>query len=170
MELLFIVAVVVVDDQNLPPSLHNSLPPPPPPPQAPRADFEPPPVWKSQAGLVISSAGDKRRRRGRGVYLLVNTEGDDECGRYQADASQPLIKRRFDDATRDNGLSVSPSPAASRLLSLEQRASVGGWWGGGGVGAGGLVDDPDAGDSPSPSLPRLLPPFDRRSSFPLRLD
>lgn len=136
MELLFIVAVVVVDDQNLPPSLHNSLlPPPPPPPRAPQADFEPPPVWKSQAGLVISSAGDKRRRRGRGVYLLANTEGDDECGRYQADASQPLIKRRFDDATRDNGLSVSPSPAASRLLSLEQWARVGGVglvWGVGG--------------------------------------
>lgn len=93
---------------------------------APHADFEPPPVWKSQAGLVISSAGDKRRRRGRGVYLLANTGGDDECGRYQADASQPLIKRRFDDAAQNNGLSVSPSPAASRRPSLEQRARVGG--------------------------------------------
>lgn len=33
----------------------------------------------------------------------------------------------------------------------------------------GLVDD-DAGDSAFLSMSRLLPPFDRRSSFPLRLD
>lgn len=51
--------------------------------------------------MLSSSAGDKQQRRGRGFYLLANTEGDDECGRYETDASQPLIKRRFDDTTRE---------------------------------------------------------------------
>lgn len=110
---------VAVVDLNLVPSLHNSLPEAAA--TAAKADgagFKRPLTPTACVEITLRiyrpTCDDSLHCY---VYLQRNTEGNDECGRYAFDTSQAVIKKRFDAAVRNNGLSVSPSPAASCRLS-----------------------------------------------------